>query len=795
MTMNRQKILIVDDSEINRAMLMDILGEEYAYIEAEDGAQAIQILQKDLNIDLILLDITMPKMDGFAVLECMNQFHWIDEIPVVMITAMENRSSMEHCYNLGVTDYIRRPFDAYIVRRRVQNTLNLFAKQKRLTDIVSQQIYYNEKNSNIMIAILSHIVEFRNSESGQHVIHIRTATELLLRAVKKRTDAYDLSETVIRQIATASALHDIGKISVPRAILNKPGPLTPEEFSIMKTHTTAGAAMLEALNVYQNEPLVQTALEICRWHHERWDGHGYPDRLLGEEIPLSAQVVALADVYDALTSERCYKKAYDHDTAIDMILNGECGAFNPLLLECLRDIDSQLRTELAVTEVKQNFYRGAQRLSSDVLQNNKIIKTDRNQRLLDNTFEKADFFASCSGGITFDYDALTNIATVTNWDAPPCSRRSKLDCSSEIISPSIAKEDFQRLRAAMQATTPENNEFCISMLMPSGRDFHWFDLRVRTLWAESRPDHYIGAVGQLIDAQKQEHMECSSCKFTVHTTPAISTTAAYIRQMEEIFDVVRLVDPLTYTVLELSEEGILRRTEEHCHAFWRDDGSCANCISNRAYAERTQLNKLEFTGTDMYYVISRYVCINGAYCVMELVSKLNEGRWIDANGTRFLLDRSKNEARELFLDPLTGVYSRRYFEAYRTHLEGMEGIMVMDVDNFKQINDTYGHPTGDNALLSVASTIRNCVRGSDILIRYGGDEFVLLFPQISPEMLDKKKDQIKSAVKAIELPDCSDIQLSISIGGVCNIHPISEAIREADRLMYLDKSDKPDAIN
>lgn len=182
--MNRQKILIVDDSEVNRAMLMDILGNEYDYMEAEDGAQAIQILQENLNLDLVLLDITMPKIDGFSVLECMNEFHWIDEIPVVMITATEDRSSMERCYNLGVTDYIRRPFDTYIVRRRVQNTLNLFAKQKRLTDIVSQQIYNNEKNSNIMIAILSHIVEFRNSESGQHVIHIRTATELLLRAIK-----------------------------------------------------------------------------------------------------------------------------------------------------------------------------------------------------------------------------------------------------------------------------------------------------------------------------------------------------------------------------------------------------------------------------------------------------------------------------------------------------------------------------------------------------------------------------------------------------------------------------------
>ena len=222
--MNRQKILIVDDSELNREMLKAILGEEYDYAEAEDGAQAILMLQQDMNIDLLLLDINMPKIDGFGVLERLNQFRWIEELPVIMISATEDRAVIERCYSLGITDYIRRPFDSFIVQRRVKNTLTLYANQKRLMGMVSDQIYQNEKDSHVMIGILSHIVEFRNSESAQHVLQ-----------VIEKTDVYGLTEEKIRLITTASALHDIGKISIPENILNKAGALTPEEFNIIRS--------------------------------------------------------------------------------------------------------------------------------------------------------------------------------------------------------------------------------------------------------------------------------------------------------------------------------------------------------------------------------------------------------------------------------------------------------------------------------------------------------------------------------------------------------------------------------
>ena len=382
----KETILIVDDSALNRMVLIEILGKEnYTFLEAENGQQAVELLDCHPEIDLLLLDITMPEIDGFGVLETMNQYHWIEETPVIMISAEDADSFIERAYDLGASDYITRPFDARVVCRRVSNTLMLYAKQKRLVQMVAEQVYEKEKVSNTMISILSHIVEFRNNESGLHVVHIRTITELLLRRLRKKTDRYPLTEADISLISTASALHDIGKINIPEQILNKPGRLTKEEFEIVKTHSAVGEHMLRQIPFNQNEPLVKVAREICRWHHERWDGRGYPDGLKGDEIPISAQVVSLADVYDALTSERCYKAAFDHDTALNMIVNGECGAFNPLLLECLMDGADQIKQAMQETEeekqkdAEQSQRQEANRLSREVLQEEGLLAGRKKQ--------------------------------------------------------------------------------------------------------------------------------------------------------------------------------------------------------------------------------------------------------------------------------------------------------------------------------------------------------------------------------------------------------------------------------
>ena len=349
--MEKQKILIVDDSEMNRALLLDILEEQYDVVEAVNGVEAISLLSRQrADYSLLLLDIMMPEMDGFEVLAYINKYHWNDSFAVIMISADDSPENIKRAYDLGAFDYISRPFDSTIVQRRISNTMLLYARQQRLEEIITEQFYEQEKNNKLMISILSHIVEFRNGESGRHVLHVNTITKYLLKQLVRRTDKYHLSKPDINLITIASSLHDIGKIAIPDAILNKPGRLTAEEFEVIKTHSVVGADMLLNLPVEQQEaPLVKIATEICRWHHERYDGNGYPDGLKGEEIPIAAQVVALADVYDALTSERCYKKAYSHEEALKMILEGQCGAFNPTLLLCLQEIADTLESELMDT--------------------------------------------------------------------------------------------------------------------------------------------------------------------------------------------------------------------------------------------------------------------------------------------------------------------------------------------------------------------------------------------------------------------------------------------------------------
>lgn len=344
---NKSQILLVDDSAMNRMMLTEILGDSYHILEAENGRECMEKLQAEAgNIALVLLDINMPVMDGFEVLKAMNTNHTIEDIPVIMISSEDSDATIRRSYELGASDYVNRPFDARIVYRRVTNTIKLYAKQRRLVQMVSEQIRARENNTDMLVGVLSHIVEFRNGESGAHVRHIRIITELLLRRLLEISSRYSITAEQQDMIPLASSLHDIGKIGIDEKILNKPGKLTPEEFEVMKTHSMLGAQMLHDLDNFAEQPLLQTAYEIARWHHERWDGRGYPDGLKGDEIPISAQLVSLADVYDALTSERCYKKAFPHEKAVQMILGGKCGTFNPLLLECLKDIEGSLQAEL-----------------------------------------------------------------------------------------------------------------------------------------------------------------------------------------------------------------------------------------------------------------------------------------------------------------------------------------------------------------------------------------------------------------------------------------------------------------
>jgi len=530
--MGKQTILIVDDSEMNRALLVDILEDQYDLIEAENGVKAIEILAEQREaISLVLLDIMMPETDGFGVLSHIYQNHWNESFAVIMISADDSPGNIKRAYDLGAFDYISRPFDAAIVQRRISNTMCLYVRQKHLEQMVIEQFYENENNNKLMIAILSHIVEFRNGESGAHVLHVNQITELLLKQLILHTDQYPLSQSDITLISMASSLHDIGKIAISEEVLNKPGRLTDEEFEIIKTHAAIGADILLSLPAdQQSVPLVRMAFEICRWHHERYDGKGYPDGLKGDDIPIAAQVVALADVYDALTSERCYKKAYSHEDALNMILDGQCGSFNPLLLQCLQEITTVLKQELT--------------------------KNVSGQNMMQRTGEGIDY----------------------------------------------------------------------------GRIF-----------------------------------------------------------------------------------------------------------SGKKYNFQSQQQKT----------------------------------W-----------------KLLYTDSLTGVYNRRYYNDYIQNAEDIQAAVMIDVDNFKHINDNYGHDAGDMVLHSIAQTILSCVRKTDAVIRYGGDEFAVIFYQIPEDVFETKLERMRYLVEALSVNEYPKIHMSISVGGAYGTKRAKELFKIADRMMYQSKLTK-----
>ncbi len=354
----KPRVLIIDDSELNRDLLKEMLCDRYEVLEAADGEKGLALLYElGTKISLVLLDVVMPKLGGFDVLAVMQKERWLDDIPVMMISAEDSPAFIQKAYDMGASDYITRPFNMNVVRQRSDNITKLYAKQRRLLSLVSSQIQEKERNNHIIISILSEVVGLKNGESRKHILSVSRITELLLSRVMQRTNRYHLTWQDEALITNAAALHDIGKIGIDEKILNKPGKLTKEEFEIMKTHTLIGAKMVEHLEAFQKEPFVKVTYAICRWHHERWDGRGYPDGLKGDAIPISAQIVSIADVYDALTSKRVYKDAFAHEKAIWMILNGECGRFNPLLLDCLLDIKDSLKEELKKSNTDLAIHR------------------------------------------------------------------------------------------------------------------------------------------------------------------------------------------------------------------------------------------------------------------------------------------------------------------------------------------------------------------------------------------------------------------------------------------------------
>lgn len=786
----KQKILIADDSEMNRELLAAILEEEYDIIQANDGVQAVDCFQRHAEeISLLLLDIVMPHMDGFEVLSYMNKEHWIDSIPVVIISSENSPIYIKRGYDLGATDFIEKPFDANMVLRRSANAILLGAKQRRMTSIVSNQIYEREKSSKLMINILSHIVEFRNGESGLHVLHIQTITEMLLRQlVQKENNRYALSKEQIRMITTASALHDIGKISIPDEILNKPGRLTAEEFAVIKGHSMAGANMLSELPLDQKEePLVKTAYEICRWHHERYDGGGYPDGLKGEEIPVSAQVVALADVYDALTSERCYKDAYSHEKAIEMILAGQCGAFNPLMLECLLDISSSLKKKMGYKSKE----RYEQTDLSDIASRFHDFEMDSSEKIVQQLeFERMryNFLAEGSRNIVFTYTISPPLLT---FNQAGCKRSGITEPSfsplqSGVLKDLVEEQSLKRLIRKITQATRETPDVTSNLLLTDGKNPCHYRCQCRVIWTDGAEKGYTGVVGKLTDItddymvmenvreeglkvlEKDRSAEFSGfydrfkkCGFSTDGTEAW----LLLQYLQIPYDLVRYVDPITNKVIHIEKDGKMWESETACSDIWNCLEKCSNCISRLSMQTGKRMTKLEVAGEDPYQVVSMYVEIDRKPCCLEMASRIDGDFMPDGYSRDEILSSVRIHKEKVYIDPVTGVYNKRYYVEKLSKMDNAAALMFADIKNFKRINENFGHQAGDDVLRQVAGVLRDVAAGKGDVLRYSGDDFVTVFFKATEEELSEIQKEMCRRVEALRFPELPGVQLKLVTAG------------------------------
>ena len=786
----KQKILIADDSEMNRELLAAILEEEYDIIQVNDGVQAVDCLQRQAEeISLLLLDIVMPHMDGFEVLSYMNKEHWIDAIPVVIISSENSPIYIKRGYDLGATDFIGKPFDANMVLRRSANAILLGAKQRRMTSIVSNQIYEREKSSKLMINILSHIVEFRNGESGLHVLHIQTITEMLLRQlVQKENNRYALSKEQIRMITTASALHDIGKISIPDEILNKPGRLTAEEFAVIKGHSMAGANMLSELPLDQKEePLVKTAYEICRWHHERYDGGGYPDGLKGEEIPVSAQVVALADVYDALTSERCYKDAYSHEKAIEMILAGQCGAFNPLMLECLLDISSSLKKKMGYKSKE----RYEQTDLSDIASRFHDFEMDSSEKIVQQLeFERMryNFLAEGSRNIVFTYTISPPLLT---FNQAGCKRSGITEPSfsplqSGVLKDLVEEQSLKRLIRKITQATRETPDVTSNLLLTDGKNPCHYRCECRVIWTDGAEKGYTGVVGKLTDItddymvmenvreeglkvlEKDRSAEFSGfydrfkkCGFSTDGTEAW----LLLQYLQIPYDLVRYVDPITNKVIHIEKDGKMWESETACSDIWNCLEKCSNCISRLSMQTGKRMTKLEVAGEDPYQVVSMYVEIDRKPCCLEMASRIDGDFMPDGYSRDEILSSVRIHKEKVYIDPVTGVYNKRYYVEKLSKMDNAAALMFADIKNFKRINENFGHQAGDDVLRQVAGVLRDVAAGKGDVLRYSGDDFVTVFFKATEEELSEIQKEMCRRVETLRFPELPGVQLKLVTAG------------------------------
>lgn len=806
--MERKKLLIADDSEMNRAILANMLEQDFEIMEVSDGKEALaalQIYRKDLSA--LLLDIVMPGMDGFQVLEEMKQRQWLEDVPTVMISAETGSGYIDRAFELGAVDYINRPFSATVVRQRIINTILLHTRRQEMMDILTSRVYQQEKSSEVMLSILNFAVEYRNGEGGGHMSGVEYLTGLLLRRLMAVTAQYSLTPEDVNLICTASGLHDIGKLLVPEDILQKPGKLTDEEFAIIKTHTKLGAQILSELPMHRNEKLVKYTIEICRWHHERWNGEGYPDGLAGDHIPIAAQVVSLADAYDALTSKRSYKQAFSHEKAVEMIHNGECGSYNPLLLRCLDDVSDTAKqgmkdagqTVAPLRRVVEELYKGQD------------LAAARMTQQLEDAYAKQDFFTSLSDELWFDYTAQPSSLHLSRGLAEQTGLPAVMlePLQSPTLQMYLGKELTDGLKRQLEGLTLEETRLDLTTKLRLRGRLRRCQLSVQITWSARKQRRCAALLGKVTDIEdrsqcieqlRAEIQHAETPQTLSQPTLPISASNGVIRithhqlshlfhTYQPLFETVRLVDPGICMQVTPGPDGPIVRENDYCYAMWCKKQRCERCISQDAVRTRQIQNKVESIGKDMYYIIAVCIEVDGTPYSLECINpiRLDNG---PGGQEEHLLNQLLMRNRQVYMDSATQVFNRRYYDEQLRELSGEYAVAMIDVDNFKQVNDRFGHAAGDAALYRVAQTMRSLLRSSDALVRYGGDEFFLLFQSLPRAVLHQKLEVLCCAVRELALPEFPELHLTISVGGVHGQGRVRDLILQADTALYKAKIKK-----
>lgn len=795
-TMNKPKILIADNSRINRMILTELLSDEYEVLQAENGREAISVISVNPDeIELVVLDLVMPVMDGFKTLKVMKERGWLTTIPVIVITS-DDEISMEDAYKTGAVDFIKRPYNSAIIHNRIKNTLALYRKQKRLMGMVEEQIAETEIYSRQMIDILGNIVEFRNGESNLHIHNVQTVSRILLEHIAEITDKYGLTNRKIMLISTASALHDIGKIAIDENVLNKPGKLTSEEFEIIKKHSEIGSEMIKAMpefekSVNNENGIYKYAYEICRWHHERWNGFGYPDGLKGEEIPVSAQVVAMADVYDALTSERCYKPSYDHETAVKMILDGECGAFNPLLLNSLRDCEKQLSK---IIHGRKNAFGEdtlAFKITKELIADKLYSQSeDNNEKKYLLSFESAKrkFFSNGIKEIQIEYDIDYGMITVSDYGVKFLNLDSSIIDMRTLRNISTENGNYDKLMNLINRTTPTSPILQDEIYLENEGKKYRCEVKIMTLWTGDTVLKRKSVVMRVIPNNSFESIDIIDMKNYNDREFEV-----FAEQIKKVFDIVRVVDPIETNIVSNEDyDNAIDKAEKtgklKCYSIWGRSERCQNCISYKTFKTKKTQSKLEFLNDSVYQIFSKYMEINGEPRVVEMVYQNRSDLMFDAYGKNDFVNYVNSYNRKLYRDPLTDTLNRRYFDDVGRQLKNVTAVCMIDMDGFKSINDNYSHLVGDKAIVALAKAVSVNIGEKDKLIRYGGDEFLLLFVDAEKDEFTATLEKIVSEVAKVKLEEMPNYQFSITIGGKYGKGDINLAVNDADKLLYLGKT-------